>query len=92
VLRLIRSVGGAVTALIAVVAIELASSISSAAPASATTPSAMMDAYTPPLTVLITPLTVGVHLIEALAQGIANAVEYIATPAPIAIPAPHNNT
>jgi hypothetical protein len=27
-----------------------------------------------------------------LAQGIANAVEYIATPAPIAIPAPHYNT
>jgi hypothetical protein len=84
-----------VTALIAVLAIGLASGISSAAPASATTPWAMMDAYTPPpspLTVLITPLTVGVHLIEALAQGIANAVEYIATPAPIAIPAPHYNT
>jgi len=45
-----------------------------------------------PLTVLITPLTVGVHLIEALAQDIANVVEYIATPAPIAIPAPHTNT
>jgi hypothetical protein len=84
-----------VTALIAVLAIGLASSISSAVPASATTPSAMTDSYMPPpspLTVLITPLTVGVHLIEALAQGIANAVEYIATPAPIAIPAPHTNT
>jgi hypothetical protein len=84
-----------VTALIAVLAIGLASGISSAAPASATTPSAMTDAYRPPpspLTVLITPLTIGVHLIEALAQGIANAVEYIATPAPIAIPAPHYNT
>ena len=83
------------TALIAVLAIGLASSISSAGPASATTPSAMTDAYRPPpspLAVLITPLTVGVHLIEALAQGIANAVEYIATPAPIAIPAPHTDT
>ena len=83
------------TALIAVLAIGLAPGVSSAAPASATTPSAIRDAYTPPpspLTVLITPLTVGVHLIEALAQGIANAVEYIATPAPIAIPAPHTFT
>jgi len=40
----------------------------------------------------MTPLTVGVHLIEALAEGIANAVEFIATPAPIAIPAPRTNT
>ena len=95
VLRVTRSVGGAVTALIAALAIGLASSISSAAPAAATTPSAMTDAYTPPptpLSVIMTPLTVGVHLIEALAEGIANAVEFIATPAPIAIPAPRTST
>jgi hypothetical protein len=90
-----RSVGSAVTVLIAALAIGLASSISSAAPAAATTPSAMTDAYTPPptpLSVIMTPLTVGVHLIEALAEGIANAVEFIATPAPIAIPAPRTST
>ena len=95
VLRVTRSVGGAVTALIAALAIGLASSISSAAPAAATTPSAMTDAYTPPptpLSVIMTPLTVGVHLIEVLAEGIANAVEFIATPAPIAIPAPRTST
>jgi hypothetical protein len=84
-----------VTALIAALAIGLASSISSAAPAAATTAWAMTDAYTPPptpLSVIMTPLTVGVHLIEALAEGIANAVEFIATPAPIAIPAPRTST
>ena len=83
------------TALIAVLTIGLASGVCSAAPASATTLSAMTHAYTPPpspLAVLISPLTVGVHVIEALAQDIANAVEYIATPAPIAIPAPHTFT
>jgi hypothetical protein len=84
-----------VTALIAVLAIGLASSISSAAPASASTTSAMTDVYTPPpspLIAIMTPLTVGVHLIEAIAEGIANAVEFIATPAPIAIPAPRTST
>jgi hypothetical protein len=82
-------------ALIAAVAIGLASSISWAAPASATTASAMTDAYTPPpspLTVMFTPLTIGVHVIDAIAQGIADAVEFIATPPPIAIPAPHITT
>jgi hypothetical protein len=82
-----------VTALIAALSIGLASTISAAAPASATT--AMTHTYTPPpspLTVMMTPLTVGVHVIEAIAEGIANAVEFIATPAPIAIPAPHIST
>jgi hypothetical protein len=90
--RVIRSLGGAV---IAALSIGLASTISAAAPASATTASAMTHAYTPPpspLTVMMTPLTVGVHVIEAIAEGIANAVEFIATPAPIAIPAPHIST
>lgn len=93
--RVIRSLGGAVTALIAALSIGLASSFAAAAPASATTASAMTHAYTPPpspLTVIMTPLTVGVHVIEAIAEGIANAVEFIATPAPITIPAPHAST
>lgn len=93
--RVIRSLGGAVMALIAALSIGLASTISAAAPASATTASSITHAYTPPpspLTVMMTPLTVGVHVIEAIAEGIANAVEFIATPAPIAIPAPHIST
>jgi hypothetical protein len=64
-------------------------------PASATTVAAMTDVYTSPpspLTVMITPLTVGMHVIEAIAEGIANAVELIATPPPIAIPAPRIST
>ena len=55
----------------------------------------MTDTYSPPpspLTVLVTPLTVGMHIIDAIAEGIANAVEMIATPPPIAIPAPHTVT
>ena len=82
-------------ALVAALAIGLASTISAAAPASATTASAMTHSYTAPpspLTVMLTPLTVGVHIIEAIAEGIADAVEFIATPAPIAIPAPHVST
>ena len=94
VLRLARSLSCAVMALVAATAIGLAT-IFTAAPASATTATAMTHAYTPPpspLTVMMTPLTVGVHVIEAIAEGIANAVEFIATPAPIAIPAPHIST
>jgi hypothetical protein len=94
-MRVIRSPGSAVIASIAAVVVGLASCICAAAPASATTASAMTQAYTPPpspLTVMMTPLTVGVHVIEAIAAGIADAVEFIATPAPIAIPAPHIST
>jgi hypothetical protein len=93
--RVIRSLGSAVISLIAAVALGLGSSICATAPASATTPSAMTHAYTPPpspLTVMMTPLTVGVHVIEAIAEGIANVVEFMATPAPIAIPAPQAST
>ncbi len=95
VLRVTRSLGIAVMAVIAAVAIGLASSISAPAPASATTSSAMTDTYTrppSPLVAFITPLTIGLHVIDAIAEGIANAVELIATPAPIAIPAPHTST
>jgi len=84
-----------VISLIAAVALGLGSFICAAAPASATTASAMTQVYTPPpspLTVMMTPLTVGMHVIEVIAEGIADAVEYIATPAPIAIPAPHIST
>ena len=87
-LRAIRSVGCAVVALIAAVAIGL----SAPAPASATT---VTGAYVPPpspLSVLATPFTMGIHVIEAIAEGLANAVELIATPAPITVPAPHATT
>jgi hypothetical protein len=93
-MRVIRSLGCAVISLIAAVALGLGSCICAAAPASATTASAMTQAYTPPpspLTVMMTPLTVGLHLIDAIAEGIADAVEFIATPEPIAIPA-HTTT
>jgi len=92
VLRVTRSVGGAV---VAAAAIGLASTVCAPAPASATTVASMTDTYSPPpspLTVLVTPLTVGMHIIDAIAEGIANAVEMIATPPPIAIPAPHTVT
>lgn len=94
-LRVTRSLGGAVVALVAAMVIGLASIISAPAPASATTVAAMTDVYTSPpspLTVLVTPFTFGMHVIEAIAEGIANAVEAIATPAPIAIPAPDTTT
>jgi hypothetical protein len=93
-MRVIRSLGSALISLIAAVALGLGTCICAAAPASATTASAMTQATPPPspLTVMMTPLTVGVHVIEAIAEGIANAVEFIATPAPIAIPAPHIST
>lgn len=90
-----RSLGCAVMVSAAAVTLGLSSSFSAPAPASATTVSAMTDAYTPPpspLTVMITPLTLGLHVIEAIAEGIANAVELIATPPPIAIPAPQTGT
>ena len=85
VLRATRSLGRSVVVLIAAVAIGLCSP----AAASATT---VTDGYAPPpspLTVLVTPFTIGIHLIEAIAEGLANAVEMIATPAPITVPAPH---
>jgi hypothetical protein len=92
VLRVTRSVGGAV---VAAAAIGLASSVCAPTSASATTVAAVTDTYTAPpspLTVLVTPLTVGLHVIDAIAEGIANAVEMLATPPPIAIPAPHTTT
>ena len=95
ILMCTRSLGCAVMASAAAVTLGLSSSFSAPAPASATTVSAMTDAYTPPpspLTVMITPLTLGLHVIEAIAEGIANAVELIATPPPIAIPAPQTGT
>ena len=91
VLRVLRSLASAVVALVVAVAIGL----SAPAPASATTAAALTDVNNrppSPLTVLVTPFTVGLHVIEAIAEGIANAVEMIATPAPIVIPAPQTNT
>lgn len=94
-LRAIRSLGFAVVAIVAAAVIALGSSIAAPAPASANTLSAMTDSYVPPpspLSVISSPLRFGIHVIEAIAQGIANAVEMIATPPPIAIPAPHMTT
>lgn len=94
-LRAIRSLGFAAVAVVAAAVIGLGSSIAAPAPASANTVVAMTDGYAPPpspLSVLSSPLRFGIHVIEAIAQGIANAVEMIATPPPIAIPAPHTVT
>lgn len=91
-LQIWRSFGCVVTSFVVALAVGLASLVTSAPPASATTVTAMTQAYNPPpspLTVLVTPLTVGMHVIEAIAEGIADAVEKIATPPPVAIPAPH---
>jgi hypothetical protein len=88
--HVIRSIGSALMALVAALTIGLASSVSAPAPASATTVAAMTDVYRQPpspLIVFMTPLTIGMHVIEAIAEGIADAVEMIATPPPITIPA-----
>jgi hypothetical protein len=44
-----------------------------------------------PLFPIISPLAVGLRVIEVVAEGIANAVELIGTPPPIAIPAPRTD-
>jgi hypothetical protein len=86
--RVIRSLGSAVMALVAAVAIGL-----SAPPVASATN--VTDGYVPPpspLTVLTTPFTFGMHVIETIAEGLANAVEMIATPDPISVPAPRTDT
>jgi hypothetical protein len=88
VLRVIRSAGAAVTALVAAVVIGLSASPA----ASATTVTGDYAPPPSPLTVLTTPFAMGIHLIETIAEGIANAVELIATPDPIVVPAPHTAT
>jgi hypothetical protein len=88
VVRVFRSLAAAVMALVAAVVIGLSAPV----PASATTVSDSHPSPPSPLTVLVTPFAVGMHVIEKIAEGIANAVELIATPAPITIPAPHSNT
>jgi len=87
VLRVMRSFGCAVMSLVAAVVIGL-----SAPPTASATN--VTDAYPQPpspLTVLTTPFTFGMHVIETIAEGLANAVEMIATPAPIAVPAPRSD-
>ncbi len=82
-------------ALVAALTIGLASSVSAPVPASAKTISAMAGVSTrppSPLIVFMTPFTVGLHVIEAVAEGIAYAVEMIATPPPVTIPAPQAST
>jgi hypothetical protein len=88
VLRVTRSLGCAVMSLIAAVVIGLC------APPTASATN-VTGGYAPPpspLTVLTTPFTFGMHVIETIAEGLANAVELIATPAPIAVPAPRSDT
>jgi hypothetical protein len=81
-----------------IAAIVFGLTVSLAVPASAattTTASARTNVSTPPPSPLIgfiTPFALGFHVIEVVAEGIANAVEFIATPPPIAIPAPHIST
>ena len=84
----LRSAGCAVMAVVVAVVIGL----SAPATASATT---VTNGYAPPpspLSVLVTPFTMGMHVIEKIAEGIANAVELIATPDPISVPAPRTTT
>jgi hypothetical protein len=89
-LQVTRSVRVAVMTFIVAAAIGLASIISPAGPALASTAAGVIDVHTPrPSLPFIHPLTVGLRVIDAIAEGIANAVEAIATPEPIAIPAPH---
>ena len=76
------------TASVAAVVIGLSASPA----ASATTVTGDYAPPPSPLSVLTTPFTMGIHLIETIAEGIANAVELIATPAPISVPAPHTST
>jgi hypothetical protein len=93
--RVIRPLASAVVALVAALTIGLASSISAPAPASATTAVAMTDSYSSPpslLSVFAAPFRLGMRVVDAIAQGLANAVEEIATPDPITIPAPHTGT
>jgi hypothetical protein len=89
VLRASRSVGVAVVSVIAAVVIGLASSVASCPHASAST--AVTDTQPSPLPLIsfFNPVAVGFHVIEAVAEGIADVVEMIGTPPPIAIPAPH---
>jgi hypothetical protein len=91
VLRTTRSLRAAVLTLIAALAIALGSSISAAPPVSASTTTEVIDTRTPaPLLPIFNPVVIGLHLIDALAEGIADVVEFVGTPAPIAIPAPHD--
>jgi hypothetical protein len=90
-----RSVGCAVMALVAALTIGVASSVSAPAPASAKATSAMAGVSTrppSPLIVFTIPFMVGVHVVEAVAEGIAYAVEMIATPPPVTIPAQQTST
>jgi len=63
--RVIRSLGCAVMALVAAMTIGLASSVAASAPASATTAAAMTDTYTAPpspLSVFVTPFKFGMQV------------------------------
>jgi hypothetical protein len=88
VLRVLRSLGLTVVSMIAAVAVGLASSVASCPHASASTVETDTQPSPLPLISFFNPVAVGFHVIEAVAEGIANVVELIGTPPPIAIPAP----
>lgn len=90
-LQVTRSVRVAVSTFVVAAVIALASGISSAAPASASTAAGVTGENTSvpsPLGVIVPPLIIGLYVIDTIAEGMARAVSLIATPAPIAIPAP----
>ncbi|MGX9788128.1 hypothetical protein [Mycobacterium sp. MMS18-G62] len=88
-LRFLRSLGVAVASMIAAVAVGLASSVAGCPQASAST--AVSDTQPSPLPLIsfFNPVAVGIHVVEAIAEGIANVVEMVGTPPPVTIPAPH---
>jgi hypothetical protein len=79
----------AIASVIAAVTIGLTSSVTGCPHASAST--AVTDSQPSPLPLIsfVNPVAVGFHVIEAIAEGIANVVELVGTPAPVTIPAPH---
>jgi hypothetical protein len=89
VVRVLRSLGVAIASVIAAVAIALTSSAAGCPQASAST--AVTDSQPTPLPLIsfVNPIAVGMHVIETIAEGIANVVELVGTPPPVTIPAPH---
>jgi hypothetical protein len=93
VLRTTRSPRVGVLTFVAALAIGLGSSISTAPLAGASTATEVIDTRVPapmPLLPVFNPVVIGLHVIDAVAGGIADVVEFFSTPEPIAIPAPHN--
>ncbi len=86
---MLRSLGIGVVSIIAAVAIGLMSSVVWCPEASASTVRTDTPPSPLPLISIFNPVAVGIHVVEAIAEGIANVVEMVGTPPPITIPAPH---